>query len=383
MNQKARLHLNPRIFCLFWQMLILPICGQEIRATRTVINPIANFDISYIDISGAGTGPTLFTLQVLPPQPPTDELFYIKFSVTCETDVLSGVIYEAESGRFAFQGEYQNGFIMTSNEFFTNRGENSPSLAYTINRLDEQRMREMLLVAGIVPSGRVFLSFSLLKQSDPAFVVSANMFLDIVTVRYIKLVSPGVNISEASSDIPEAFSPFPQFVWNSDLLPVGYSDNALKFVVSVYENPDELYSAADIPQSRPVWTREITGGSAVNYAQYPASGVRALAVGQKYYWQVRAVLQGPVNREIESDIFVFKVADYALSEVLSPKQKLILQYLQIILGENYGYVITDLKSMVPDETVVLDGKEIDIEKLAELAQEFIMGSSEVRKVKIE
>jgi hypothetical protein len=359
--------------------LAVSLRAQSLNVTRTVPNPIANFDISYIDITGRGAGPMLFTLQILPAGATPTERFYILFEATCKTATVEGLLLRARSGDFAIPA---GGLTLTSNEFFTDHGDSTASLDITQERL-APGSQEVVLTSGQIPAGRVTLGFGLHRASDGTLVDTAHTWFDIVAVRFINLVTPGVDASSATANVSETFTPYPQFVWSSDLLPVQYPSGTVKFVISVYENPDNAYAPSDIPQSRPVWRDTVPGQSSVNYAQYPVSGSRELKVGGTYYWQVEAVLLGPVSKVQTSKLYVFKVANLAVSGSLTPTQKLILKYLEIILGGNYAYVMRDLRTMVPEELVLADGKRIGVEELAQLAEAFILGKRAVQHVAIE
>lgn len=357
--------------------------GQTITAVRTVVNPITNFRISYIDITGKGTGPQLFTLQIAPPVPPVPEARYrIEYMAVCSTTVVSGLVYHGYTGTFALPGP--GPIVLTSNEFFADRGPEEPSLTVTRESLAEERVQRVFLSAGIVPSGRIFLRFRLYRVDTGEQLVAeaVPVILDVVTIRYVRAVSPGVDASRDKSDIPATFSPYPQLIWSSDLLPVPYASEAVKFVVSVFENPGNSYTSAELPDSRPVWTQEVAGGASVNYVQYPVSGARGLEPDRVYYWQVRAVLQGPESREIASELMAFKVGDPRYSRTLSPRQKLIMGYLREILGGNYGYVMEELRGTAPKERVLLDGREVEPAELAEIARGFSSGKWVTRDVEI-
>jgi len=367
-------------------LLSVLLCGslraQDLQVTRTAPNPIANFNVSYIDITGRGGGPMLFQLRLLPsPTGAPSEEYYIHFLATCTTSVVDGLLLEAKTGRFTIP---RGGLTITSNQFFTDQGDSMPGLHTTEESLDAGA-RQAILSAGILPAGRVTLDFTLHRVSDgrPVPGASARTWFDIVTVRYVKLVTPGIDVAVAGERIPEVFSQFPQFVWSSDLLPITYPPGTVKFVLAVYENPDNALGAADIPDSRPIWVDSIPGETSVNYAQYPVSGVRALKPGSVYYWQVTAVLQGPVRREVPSELYAFRVADMTTAGKLSPTQEAIMQYLAIILGPNYAYVLPQLRGSIPDETVMLDGKPVDLEVLAEMAQEHALGQRAVTHVELE
>lgn len=367
--------MNRTLVCIV--ALAAAIQAQSLIVTRTAPNPIANFDISYIDITGRGAGPTLFQLQLVAPAQPSGS-YYIQFTASCQTSVVSGLLIRARSGTFPMPPSYS----MTSNEFLTDRGDATPSLHITQESMIPET-RQTLLSAGIVPAGRVTLEFELFSVDDPtAPVATASTWFDIVAVRYVKLITPGIEASAQRDDVPESFSVHPQFVWASDLMPVNYPPGSVKFVISLFDNQGGAYTMDNVTDSRPVWEDTIPGESSVNYAQYPVSGARALTPGQTYYWQVKAVLQGPVNREIPSELYAFRVADLDLAGTLSPTQNLILKYLAMILGNNYAHVMHDLRTMSPSEEIMVDGQRVDIEQLAALAEQFVLGQRVVSHVGI-
>jgi hypothetical protein len=164
-------------------------------------------------------------------------------------------------------------------------------------------------------------------------------------------------------------------------MPIAYPAGSVKFVVSVFEN-ESGGQVSDIPDSRPVWIDTIPGESNVNFSQYPASGARALSPGQVYYWQVKAVLQGPVAREVASELYAFRVGNPETAGTLSPTQELLLRYLAMILGSNYGYVMNQVKGMVVGEQVQVDGSVVAMEQLAKLAEEFALGKRTVTHVEL-
>ena len=275
------------------------------------------------------------------------------------------------------------GIAMSSNQFFTNQGDSSAGLRVTRERLKTDGSNTVLLGSGDVPSGRVTMEFALHDAASGSVVANAGaiIWFDIVSVRYVRLVTPGADASLGIQRASETYTTYPQFVWNSDLMPITYPPGTVKFVVSVFENAAGM-SAADVPDSRPLWMDTIPGEASVNYAQYPASGARALVPGQVYYWQVKAVLLGPVSREVVSELFAFRVADMSSGVSLNPTQELVLRYLAMILGGNYSYVMGQLKGCAPEEVVKLEGTAIPLERLARLAEDFVYGKRTVTHVEI-
>jgi hypothetical protein len=159
---------------------------------------------------------------------------------------------------------------------------------------------------------------------------------------------------------------------------VPYTPGSIKYIVNLYENPDESYSASEITSTKPLWTNELQD---INFVQYPVSGVKPLVPGRTYYWQVTGILQGPVNATLQSDLFVFRAGDLSLSG-LTPSQKEIFKYLEMILGKNYAYILKEIRNLKPDETFVLDGKKISVDELGDLARAFALSKKNLKKVSL-
>ena len=175
----------------------------------------------------------------------------------------------------------------------------------------------------------------------------------------------------------EIYSPYPQFLWQSDLMSVRY-ETPVKYVVSVYEAQEDIYSPANITSTDPMWVDTV---SEMNFTQYPVSGVKPLLPGGRYYWQVVGILQGPVNSTIKSQLFGFQMGDLSLSQ-LSANQKEIMRCLELILGKDYGFVLKDLKGLKPDEEIILDGKKITIQELSDIAKGFSQSKRTIIKARL-
>jgi hypothetical protein len=75
------------------------------------------------------------------------------------------------------------------------------------------------------------------------------------------------------------------------------------------------------------------------------------------------------------------VGDYHFLSDMTATQLEILKYIEMILGNNYGYIVKDICRMVPEEKIALNGKSISIDELADIAQEFVLKKKRVKKVK--
>jgi len=343
---------------------------------KTVPDPITNFDFSYLDLTQSGAGPQLFTLQVLKGgmvYSNSCPKYKIHLTINTETNVISDVVYEGESGAFTMTHD----IILTSNDFFVSQGDTMPSLNHRIKALENDAIQKILLNTATVPTGKLFFKFRL-DQVSPSYPLSsqaAEIMISIANIRYLKLIAPGMDASHGNSYVPEIFTPYPQFLWQSDLMSVNYN-GTVKFIVSVYGNPDEAYPVSEITSTKPLWTADLFN---TNFAQYPVSGVKPLLPGQRYFWQVTGMLQGPVNSSIKSELYAFKVADWNIS-ALSPTEQDILKYLEMILGSNYAYLMKDIRAMKPDETIILDNKKITLGELGDLSRNFALSKMALKKV---
>lgn len=273
---------------------------------------------------------------------------------------------------------------MTSNQFMADNNADSMTLHSNDVKLSDKSLQENLLVSGVMPSGRITLRFELVRDgSNTPVDVPKIVILDIISIRILKPISPGIAASRMQDFTPSIFTPYPQFIWASDLMPVVYPQEIIKFTVSVYDNPGQRNVPAEILRSAPLWSIDINGGREINYAQYPMTSAPQLKPDHVYYWQVVAHLLGPENRELAGELFSFTIADLDFGINLTPTQNDILNCLQIILGPNYGYILQDLKEMTPDESINLNGQTINITTLKAIAERFARNELIVRDVSLE
>jgi len=352
--------------------------ADKLIITKTVADPITNFDFSYLDLTQSGMGPQLFTLTIpaistTAPCP----AYQIRLIIKTETNVISEVVYEGLSGVFSLT----HTVVMTSNDFFLDQGDSMPSLHRRVTALENDKIQKILLNTATVPTGKLFFTFKL-EQISPMPApppAEAEIIIAIANIRYLKIISPGSDVSRGGSYIPELFTTYPQFIWQSDLLSVPYAKNAVKFIVSVFENPDDAYPISEITSTKPLWLEEFYN---TNFAQYPVFGVKPLVPGRTYFWQATGILQGPVSSSIKSELFAFKVANWNIS-ALSPAEQDILKYLEMILGGNYAYLMKDLRTLKPDQTIILDNKKITLGELGALARNFALSKESLKKVTLE
>jgi hypothetical protein len=351
--------------------------SQSIQLSRTVINPITGFDLSYLDLNGTGKGPTLFTFTLLPANPPNTTRYQIHFEINLKTETLNEKIYAGVSRSFTIP----NSITRTSNQFFDQTNpDDSIGIDHPTDVMSNERVQSLILNAGAISTGSVVFDFKLVEVLRPGNQIHARLNLDIANIRYVKLMMPGSDVKLAGSQTPLVYSLVPQFVWSSDLLPIQYGNNQVKFVISLYENVDDAYSVSDVVKGKPIWTQDVYNA---NFAQYPTGGVRTLTEGKTYFWQVKGILQGPRAGEISSEVFTFKIANFQYGQGDNPLLREISKSLDVILGSGFGYILDEVKELQPAGGILLNGQSITLEQLRLLAGEFSLKEWTIRKVNLE
>lgn len=360
-------------------LLIAGITGltnaqANLTIQRTVADPITNFDFSYLDITQSGQAPNIFFLTLTEIPANTGATYKINLKITSTLNIIRNkTIYEGESGVFSIP---PGGIRLSSNEFFQDNGNTSPSIT-RVNALSDDELQKLILNTGTVPEGRLVFQFTLTPMVPVGTAKTVTHTITIANIRYMRLVTPGRDMGGTNRSWQEIYSPFPQFLWQSDLMSVRYS-TPVKYIVSIYEAQQDIYSPASITSTEPIWSDTVSDR---NFTQYPVSGHKPLIPGNRYYWQVVGILQGPVNSTIKSELYGFQMGDLSLSQ-LTANQKEILRCLELILGSNYGFVLKDLNGLKPEETVLLDGKRISLGELAELAKSFPQNRRAVTKASL-
>jgi hypothetical protein len=349
----------------------------DFNIIRTVPDPITNFDFSYLDITQSGRAPNIFWLSIGQGIQTTDcpATYKLTLEITSSLNVLlNKMVYKGVSGTFQIPS---GGIRLSSTDFFQDNGNESPSITNVDEALSDEELQKLLLNSGTVPEGKLLFRFTLSSVAGTQYSKTIIHTLTIANIRYLRLITPGQDMSMPNRRWMEIFSPYPQFLWQSDLMSVRYT-TPVKYVVSVYEAQEDIYSPANITSTEPLWVDTI---SELNFTQYPVSGVKPLLPGGRYYWQVVGILQGPVNSTIKSQLYGFQMGDLSLSQ-LSANQKEIMRCLELILGKDYSFVLKDLKGLKPEEEIVLDGKKITLQDLADIAKGFPQSKRTVIKARL-
>ncbi|MBL8028709.1 MAG: hypothetical protein JNL74_19955 [Fibrobacteres bacterium] len=343
---------------------------------RTVPDPITNFDFSYIDITQSGNTPEIFSIHI-PAKPDLicTAKYQITLTITSSLNILKGKnVYTGRSGIFTIPGE---GIHLSSTKFFEKNGPDSASINVVDEALTDDDLKDILLNSATVPEGSLFFHFTLKRTDNNQIVSDFTHTITIANIRYLRQITPGQEMGSSGKQWMQVYTPYPQFLWQSDLMSVRYA-NAVKYIIDVYEARDDIYSHAGITATEPIWSDTV---SDINFTQYPVSGVEPLLAGKRYYWQVTGILQGPVNSTIKSTLYGFQLADLTMGDY-SETQKEIMRCLELILGRSYAYILKDVKGLKPDEAITIDGKRVSINELAEIAKGFPQSRRAVTGVKL-
>lgn len=246
---------------------------------------------------------------------------------------------------------------------------------YSINfeRLDF--INKYVMKTGKLPAGRYLFDVYFNEVQD---VNPFNNQLVISNPSYVQLGYPGVDISTPDPMVIHTIAPV--FQWFSD---------ASLFDLYIYEVRPSDYTPSDIFGHEPYAViRNITGqnfqypiipGSryvaGINPEENSASleefgiqeNIRTLQEGKTYAWYVEAkIITAAVSRTdiIRSPVFHFRIVD-GNQDVM--EEDMIIQALQMILGESYDTVMNQLKGYKAEGKILFNGKLISAKELLEIA----------------
>ncbi|MFH1760777.1 MAG: hypothetical protein ABIA63_06715 [bacterium] len=317
-----------KLCCIIIAAAVMASSAYELNVTRTVVTPITNFNLGFFDVTGSGTGQTLFLLN-LKKGGTGDKPVSIHLTIICSTNVAEGVVYDGKTSLIDLPGANTQ-VTIPSNDFLNAKG-GLYSLDTAFIVLEESEIQEKIENSGAIPTGAIKLVFELWDEHDNIVPSTAekSLTIQIVNIRYVRPITPGIPAGYSGEWIPEVFTQFPEFAWGSDLVPVQYREGFVKFEISIYENPDNMIAIRDIPNTEPLWRTDLLS----NFTYYPTTGVKPLEKGKIYYWQVKAILIGPVNTELASELYRFKISNINYLDNLTENQKELLRYLERILGQ--------------------------------------------------
>lgn len=376
------LFLCTLIFTVFWT----EARGSNLNLEVVPLIPstITNVQLAHYDISGTGSGPTLFKMIVSNSGDTIEEDLALVYSVSINSIILSGGnqrVYKGISSIFSLQGGEIRSLL--SNTFLQEDGAGIHQET-TLEEMENTVLENQIIDAGKIPTGKLTMEFELVRKTGSGahqyetLLTAAPIEIEIHNVSQLDLVSPGTRADE-SGTVLEITTPLPRFVWYSDLLTNIYDDCALclekdLFEINIFEkragqSVQEALSAAPI----------VTGRTKEPHFYYPLSG-KQLQKGKTYLWQVKAFLKGVKNSYLLSDTFIFRYAAIRDPELEQIRQALLMILANSLATDEFLELSSEFNHKIE---VSVDGKVLTLGELQALAQKFMQGQKLLISTEVE
>jgi len=258
-----------------------------------------------------------------------------------------------------------NAMLLLSNLNLTEPGSRYELQDYEVSS-QAQQIEDQLVQTGYFPADTYRLKLEFFAAGSNSRLAWDAVTAVITNPFNLQLVSP----AGAPSTPAVLLSTTPVFAWSSQ---------ATQFLLKVCDRTSPDMDPQSVMQGRPLYETDFgTPLSGQSFA-YPTSGVLPLEPGHIYYWQVRALVQTSGGmQEYPSEIGAFTIAQITTQQ----DQRLVLA-LQRILGVSNQGILSQLAGFQSNGRIVLDGMEVSIEKLEEVALLFEQGAYRIRSVRIE
>jgi len=352
------------------------------------------FYLGDIDFTGQGTAPEFFILELENYQ---DRPVVIQLHFELRYNSIG--IIEAFSDPFTLPPSSRIGRIT-----FTNNQLNSglAVIPGTEEHIELHNYREnfgrvsnllnQITATGKLPAGQYefFIEAILIENGAPIMTIPDkvldNNILLITNPTTLEPLYPGNRVAEgALIEIPALH---PYFLWQSD---------ALEFNLFVYEKYPNDVTIQDVLSHDPILHIEgypniifqfPTDPSPLVFEDVIGDGpgrsigpVRMMERGKVYYWYVQAIIPSASGTvQLNSDVYQFKIA---AEEGTGAITKLILNYLQQILGDDYDQYMQSLQDASPTGNILLNGSPVDVDILVNLIDLLRQNRAEIQNVSIE
>jgi len=258
-----------------------------------------------------------------------------------------------------------NAILLLSNLNLTEPGSPYELQDYEVSD-QAQQIEDQLVQTGYFPADIYRLKLEFVAAGSNSLLAWDEVTAVITNPFNLQLVAP----AGAPSLPGTLFSTTPVFSWSSQ---------ATQFLLKVCERTSPDMDPQSVMQGRPQYETDFGAPLTGQSFAYPTSGVLPLEPGHVYYWQVNALVQTSGGmQECPSDIGAFMIA-----QIASPQDQRLVLALQRILGVGNQGILTQLAGYQSNGRIVLDGTEVSIEKLEEVALLFEQGAYRIRSVRIE
>ena len=348
-------------------MLGLSLCA-DIILTNNPAYDAQSFNVlypTYFDPAHPENQPMIFDINVTSDTGVIPDLFYLKFNMDWrgESLVNDGAI---EVERFTGGNFTNRDMIDDSNTVFESQGFSWEDIL--TNNSDFQ---DQILQTGSMPDGHYVLSLEAFDEyNSGAYGTSisneVSITIDIAAPTSIMLISPGTPLGLGSMSITDMY---PTFVWYSDM------DD---YTVRLFELTDEYISQEEIEYLDPLW--EVSEVHSTTFP-YP-SGITGLSENKIYAWQVIAGIYTPygTSGNLKSDVYIFNTFTDKTSDM--DTQALLNFFYQLNVSD-IDEIIQLIESGYGFDTIIWDGREINLDELREIIELYLSGNIDVKSLTVE
>ena len=331
----------------------------EVSLDMSLVAPsnLQAFFLEDLNVSGRSPAAEVFRFTLLSTSPEVQRGYLVFTMSSPQTLIING-----KSNAFELP---RNAMLLLSNLNLTEPGSPYKLEDYQLSN-QAQQIQDQLVQTGYFPADTYRLKLEFFAAGSNNLLAADEVTAVITNPFNLQLVSPA-----GAPSIPAVLlSNTPLFAWSSQ---------ATQFLLKVCERTSPDMDPQSVMQGRPLYETDFGSPLTSQSFAYPTSGVLPLEPGRIYYWQVRALVQtsGGVQ-EYPSDIGAFTIA-----QITTPQDQRLALALQRILGVGHQGILTQLAGYQSNGRILLDGMEVPIEKLEEVALLFEQGAYRIRSVRIE
>ena len=338
---------------LRWPVMVV---GQTVIVDPPIVVPMNTLSISDIDFVNSTSPKLLFTISMRTSDGSTVDAtmtISLNFSLSSGETFTDAMIIQTTPA----------GFTIPGTRTITNLdlGKSIPILKAEINQAARQRLEDIALSSGIVPSGTYDFRVEVTPKNG---TTPQRQGFTIV------LSNPSSIEPVFPQDGDQLATPFPFFQWR-------YEGNARLSVFEKLESQGSLEEAAS-------GVALLTAESSTQSYQYPSVGVRSLRPGKTYVWYLEglAPTSGGTNLIQRSALRWFTVAPEGGTGGVGLGTASILDQLERALGPKYKPLFDQIRAqgLSPESTFRLNGRVLTSAELNEILERFLASPDMVLSV---
>jgi hypothetical protein len=323
---------------------------------------IQTFFLSDFEPSDTSVHPDLFTI-IITNTLGTPQLVKLRFFISVASVI--DPLLSAESNEFTLDPAG----LTISNRELSDPDRPFGLQEYTLDSDAAEDLFGTVLETGLLPSDTYTFRIEVYGPTG-LLLSSAEHPLVVTNPSRVDLIGPG---AQFGGFLPVVAISTPQFFWSTDALDPALTANFMIKVVRV----EEAASAEEAISGFAAWE---SGMDNQTTTIYPAS-VEAIPLepGATYAWQIKRLVDTSGGiRELESDIFWFKMEDEASGIFGAGVDEEVTSMLDQII-ELQG-LTSDLEGFHPTGQILVDGRPVSLNSLRNLLERVLAGTLQIATI---